>query len=174
MIRLNLYSCQARAPRYRAEPVSADEFRRACGRFATGVTVAGAMDSNGVPHGLTVNSFSSVSLEPPLILICLGHAIAAIDVFREARSFGLSVLRADQRALSERFAAPMDNRFESARLAPRKTGAPLLDGVLAQIECATVRRVTAGDHDIFIAEMTAAGSDEGEPLIYFASEYRTL
>ena len=99
--------------RRRAEPVSSDDFRRACGRFATGVAIAGVMDANGLPHGLTVNSFSSVSLDPPLILICLGHAIAAIDVFREARHFGLSVLRANQRALSERFAAPMDNRFDS-------------------------------------------------------------
>lgn len=160
--------------RDRAEPVSADQFRRACGRFATGVTVAGAMDSNGVPHGLTVNSFSSISLDPPLILICLGHAIAAIDVFREARWFGLSVLRADQRALSERFAAPMDNRFESLAWRRGKTGAPLLDGVLAQIECATVRRIAAGDHDIFVAEMTAATVEEGEPLIYFGSDYRRL
>src|SRR5215469_1427742 len=118
--------------RYRAEPVSSDEFRRACGRFATGVAVAGAMDANGVPHGLTVNSFSSVSLDPPLILICLGHAIAAIDVFREARHFGLSVLRANQRALSERFAAPMDNRFDSLPWRRGRTGVPLLDDALTQ------------------------------------------
>jgi flavin reductase (DIM6/NTAB) family NADH-FMN oxidoreductase RutF len=160
--------------RYRAEPVSSDEFRRACGRFATGVAIAGAMDANGVPHGLTVNSFSSVSLDPPLILICLGHAIAAIDVFREALHFGLSVLRANQRTISERFAAPMDNRFGPLPWRKGKTGVPLLDGALTQIECATVRRVSAGDHDIFIGEMTAALVDEGEPLIYFASEYRKL
>jgi flavin reductase (DIM6/NTAB) family NADH-FMN oxidoreductase RutF len=160
--------------RYRVEPVSSDDFRCACGRFATGVAIAGAMDANGVPHGLTVNSFSSVSLDPPLILICLGHAIAAIDVFREARHFGLSVLRASQRALSERFAAPMDSRFDSLAWRKGKTGAPLLDDALAQIECATVRRVSAGDHDIFIGEMTAAAVEEGEPLIYFASEYRKL
>ncbi len=160
--------------RNRAEPVSSDEFRRACGRFATGVAIAGAMDAKGVPHGLTVNSFSSVSLDPPLILICLGHAIAAIDVFREARHFGLSVLRANQRGLSERFAAPMDNRFDSLAWRKGSTGSPLLDDALAQIECATVRRVSAGDHDIFIGEMTAAAVDQGEPLIYFASEYREL
>jgi flavin reductase (DIM6/NTAB) family NADH-FMN oxidoreductase RutF len=160
--------------RNRAEPVSSDDFRRACGRFATGVAIAGAMDAKGVPHGLTVNSFSSVSLDPPLILICLGHAIAAIDVFREARHFGLSVLRANQRALSERFAAPMDNRFDSLAWRKGKAGSPLLDDVLAQIECATVRRFSAGDHDIFIGEMTSAAVDQGEPLIYFASEYREL
>lgn len=160
--------------RQRAEPVSADEFRRACSRFATGVTIAGAMDSNGAPHGLTVNSFSSVSLDPPLILICLGHAIAALDVFRQARHFGLSVLRESQRALSERFAAPMDNRFESLAWRQGKNGVPLLDGVLAQIECTTVRRVSVGDHDVLFGEMTAAAVEDGEPLIYYASEYRKL
>ena len=160
--------------RNRAEPVSSDEFRRACGRFATGVAIAGAMDANGVPHGITVNSFSSVSLDPPLILICLGHAIAAIDVFREARYFGLSVLRANQRALSERFAARMDNRFDSLAWRKGRTGSPLLDDALTQIECATVRRVSAGDHDILIGEMTSAAVEQGEPLIYFASEYREL
>lgn len=157
-----------------AAPVSSDEFRRACGRFATGVAIAGAMDANGVPHGLTVNSFSSVSLEPPLILICLGHAIARIDVFREARTFGLSVLRNNQREISERFAERIDNRFDGLPWRCGETGAPLLEGALAQIECVTVRRVTAGDHDIFVAEMLAAEVYEGEPLIYYASTYRDL
>jgi flavin reductase (DIM6/NTAB) family NADH-FMN oxidoreductase RutF len=154
--------------------VSSEVFRRACGRFATGVAIAGAIDANGVPHGLTVNSFSSVSLDPPLILICLGHAIAAIDVFRQARCFGLSVLREDQRELSERFAARSDNRFESLAWRLGETGVPLLDGALASIECEARHRVTAGDHDIFVGEMVRASSSDGEPLIYFASEYRRL
>lgn len=154
--------------------VSSAEFRTACGRFATGVAIAGAIDANGIPHGLTVNSFSSVSLDPPLILICIGHAVAAIDVFREAGCFGLSILRADQQAISERFAERMDNRFEGLEWYRGETGAPLLDDSLARIECVAVRRVTAGDHDIFIAEMTAAEVFQGEPLIYYASEYRSL
>jgi flavin reductase (DIM6/NTAB) family NADH-FMN oxidoreductase RutF len=156
------------------QAVSSGVFRRACGRFATGVAVAGAIDVNGVPHGLTVNSFSSVSLDPPLILICLGHAIAAIDVFRQSRYFGLSVLRADQRRLSERFATRLDDRFESLAWRRGETGVPLLDGALATIECQTVHRVTAGDHDIFIAEMLHAIAGDGDPLIYFASEYARL
>lgn len=157
-----------------AASVSSLDFRRACGRFATGVAVAGALDANGAPHGLTVNSFSSVSLDPPLILICLGHAIAAIDVFREARHFGLSVLRSDQREISERFAQRMDNHFDGLAWRLGSAGAPLINGVLAQIECRAVRRVSAGDHDIFIAQMVAAETFDGEPLIYFASEYREL
>jgi flavin reductase (DIM6/NTAB) family NADH-FMN oxidoreductase RutF len=167
--------------------VSSEVFRRACGRFATGVAVAGAIDANGVPHGLTVNSFSSVSLDPPLISICLGHAVAAIDVFRQSRYFGLSVLRADQRELSERFAMRIDDRdgndrpgglphsrFESLAWRRGETGVPLLDDALATIECQTTHRVTAGDHDIFIAEMLYANAGDGDPLIYFASDYARL
>ena len=156
------------------QPVSRDVFRRACGRFATGVAIAGAIDSSGVPHGLTVNSFSSVSLDPPLILICLGHAIAAIDVFRQSRHFGLSVLREDQCELSERFAVRRDDRFESLAWRRGETGVPLLDGALAAMECETRHRVAAGDHDIFIAEMLRATVGEGRPLIHFAGEYSRL
>jgi flavin reductase (DIM6/NTAB) family NADH-FMN oxidoreductase RutF len=161
----------------RPEPpqaVSSEVFRRACGRFATGVAVAGAIDANGVPHGLTVNSFSSVSLDPPLILICLDHALTAIDVFRQARYFGLSVLRENQRELSERFATRIDDRFESLAWYRGETSVPLLDGALATVECETRQRVSAGDHDIFIGEMLYASAHPGEPLIYFASEYARL
>jgi flavin reductase (DIM6/NTAB) family NADH-FMN oxidoreductase RutF len=157
-----------------ATAVSSLEFRRACGRFSTGVAIAGAIGPAGSPHGLTVNSFSSVSLEPPLVLICLGHATAVIDYFREARAFGLSVLRAGQQALSERFAAPMDNRFDGLDWRLGNSGAPLLDGVLAHIECLTVQRIPAGDHDIFIGVMSEARVFEGEALIYLASVYRSL
>ena len=85
-------------------PVSSDEFRRACGRFATGVAVAAVLDREGAPHGLTVSSFTSVSLHPPLILICLGHAVTNIEEFRHASHFGLSILREEERRISERFA----------------------------------------------------------------------
>ena len=156
------------------EAVSSDVFRRACGRFATGVAIAGATGPDGMPHGLTVNSFSSVSLDPPLILICIGHAVAAIDIFRQSRYFGLSVLRENQRDVSERFAMRRDSRFESLRWRRGRTGAPLLDDALATIECETRDRVTAGDHDIFIGEMVSANIEEGDPLIYFASEYGRL
>jgi flavin reductase (DIM6/NTAB) family NADH-FMN oxidoreductase RutF len=154
--------------------VSSEVFRRACSRFATGVAVAGAVDAKGVPHGLTVNSFSSVSLDPPLILICLAHTIAAIEVFRQSRHFGLSILRAGQSEISERFATRLDDRFESLAWRRGQTGVPLLEGVLATIECQTVHQVTAGDHDIFIGEMLYANAGQGEPLIYFASDYARL
>ena len=161
-------------PSGRTAPVTSEEFRRACGRFATGVTIASVLDANGVPHGLTVSSFTSVSLAPPLILICLGHEVTMIDIFRGARYFGVSVLAENQRELSDRFARKGQDRFNGLEWRRGETGVPLLPGVLASIECAVHQRFTAGDHDIFVGEMVSARVDDGEPLIHFASRYRAL
>jgi flavin reductase (DIM6/NTAB) family NADH-FMN oxidoreductase RutF len=158
----------------RLRPVTSDQFRHACGRFATGVTIASVLDSAGMPHGLTVNSFSSVSLEPPLILICVGHAVTMIEAFRTASYFGISVLSERQREISERFARKGHDRFNGTPWHAGETGVPLLDGTLAEIECTVHHRFTAGDHDILVGEMVAARVSDGEPLIYFASRYRGL
>jgi flavin reductase (DIM6/NTAB) family NADH-FMN oxidoreductase RutF len=158
----------------RLRPVSADRFRHACGRFATGVTIASVLDSAGTPHGLTVNSFSSVSLEPPLLLICVGHAVTMIEAFRAASYFGISVLSERQREISERFARKGYDRFNGTPWHAGESGVPLLDGALAEIECAVHHRFTAGDHDILVGEMVAARVHDGEPLIYYASRYRGL
>ena len=154
--------------------VTADEFRRGCGRFATGVTVATVLDSQSVPHGLTVSSFTSVSLHPPLILICIGHGVTCIDAFRAATHFGINVLSAEQRAISERFARKGHDRFDGMRWERGETGVPLLSGVLAKIECAVYERIVAGDHDIFVGRMIRAEVADGEPLLYFASHYREI
>jgi flavin reductase (DIM6/NTAB) family NADH-FMN oxidoreductase RutF len=155
-------------------PVTSEEFRRACGRFATGVTIASVLDAAGGPHGLTVNSFTSVSLEPPLVLICLGQAVSIIEHFRAARYFGINVLTEGQRDISDHFARKGHDRFGSLEWHPGETGVPLLPGVLAAIECAVHKRFTAGDHDIFVGEMVSARVAKGDPLIYFASRYRGL
>jgi 3-hydroxy-9,10-secoandrosta-1,3,5(10)-triene-9,17-dione monooxygenase reductase component len=154
--------------------LSGDDFRRACGRFATGVTIASALDGLGTPHGLTVSSFTPVSLDPPLILICLGHEAASLETFRKANYFGINVLADDQRALSERFARKGHDRFHGLEWTPGETGVPLLAGVLAQMECAVHQRITAGDHDVFIGEMLSARVHKGEPLVHFSSRYRRL
>jgi flavin reductase (DIM6/NTAB) family NADH-FMN oxidoreductase RutF len=154
--------------------VTSAEFRRACGRFATGVTIASVLDAQGTPHGLTVSSFKSVSLDPPLILICLGRRVSAIDAFRASAHFGINVLAEDQRDLAERFARKGHDRFDGLKWRRGKTGVPLLPGVLAAIECAVQQRLTAGDHDIFVAEMVVARVAGGEPLIHFAGAYRSL
>jgi flavin reductase (DIM6/NTAB) family NADH-FMN oxidoreductase RutF len=154
--------------------VTAEEFRRACGRFATGVTVATVLDERGAPHGLTVSSFTSVSLQPPLILICLGHEVTMIAAFRTAKHFGINVLRDDQRNLSDRFARKGFDRFDGLPWQRGKTGVPLLPGALAHIECSVEQRISSGDHDIFVGRMVRAVVEDGKPLIYFASGYREL
>jgi flavin reductase (DIM6/NTAB) family NADH-FMN oxidoreductase RutF len=154
--------------------VSKEEFRRACGRFATGVTIASVLDETGVPHGLTVSSFTSVSLDPPLVLICLGHETVSLETFRKSKYFGINVLAQDQGGLSERFARKGQDRFEGLEWTPGETGVPLLAGVLTQMECEVTQRIMSGDHDIFVAEMVNARVHKGEPLIHFSSRYRKL
>ena len=154
--------------------VSSDEFRRACGRFATGVAIAAVLDERGTPHGLTVSSFTSVSLEPPLVLICLGHAVTNIEQFRRARYLGLSFLNEEQRPLSDRFARKGYDRFDGVDWYCGETGAPLISGALGAMECATYQRFTSGGHDIFVTEVMRTQIGEGSPLIYFASRYRAL
>lgn len=154
--------------------VTSEEFRRACGRFATGVTIATVFDQKGIPHGLTVSSFTSVSLHPPLLLICLGHEVTVIEAFRAAQYFGINVLSGAQQKLSEHFARKGHDRFVGLEWERGESSVPMLPGAIAAIECRTHDRITSGDHDIFIGEMLRGKVHEGEPLIYFASRYRKL
>ena len=156
-------------------PVDASEFKRACARFATGICVASVCDADGTPHGLTVSSFTSVSLAPPLILICLGHEASVISHFRAASHFAVNILAEDQRKLSERFARKGHDRFDGLSWHPGATGAPLVDGVLATIECGVHQRFTSGDHDIFVGEVldTRVRADV-RPLAYYAGHYHSL
>jgi flavin reductase (DIM6/NTAB) family NADH-FMN oxidoreductase RutF len=158
----------------RPATVSSQEFRRACGRFATGVTIATVLDAEGLPHGLTVSSFTPVSLDPPLVSICLGHAVSVIDLFRASGYFGINILSENQRRLSEAFARKGHDRFQGIAWTPGQTGIPLIDGVLAAIECQVEQRIPAGDHDIFVGRMVAARVQEGAPVLHFAGEYRKL
>jgi flavin reductase (DIM6/NTAB) family NADH-FMN oxidoreductase RutF len=154
--------------------VASAQFRRACGRFSSGVTIATVVDAEGTPHGLTVSSFTSVSLEPPLVLICLGHRGSAIEAFRASAHFGINVLAEGQRDLAERFTKKGQDRFDGLKWRRGKTGVPLLPGVLAAMECAVRQRIAAGDHDIFVGQMVRARVSHGAPLIHFASHYRRL
>jgi len=150
------------------------EFRRVCGCFATGVTVATVADAQGGPHGLTVNSFSSVSLEPPLVLVCLGRDVSVFAAFAAARFFGISVLAAGQRETAERFARKGLDRFAGVGWHAGETGVPLLAGALATIECAVHQRIPAGDHEILLGEALHVRAAEGSPLVFYASGYHTL
>jgi flavin reductase (DIM6/NTAB) family NADH-FMN oxidoreductase RutF len=159
-----------------SKPATVDDraFRRACGQFATGVTIATVVDQAGNPHGLTVNSFTSVSLKPPLILICIDHRSSVVEPFRAASSFALNILTEQQRWLSDRFAQRLVERFDGIAWKAGVTGAPVFDGSLALIECLLRQSIDVGDHAVIIGEMVHAELGHGTPLIYYGSNYRTL
>lgn len=161
-------------PRSKPGGIGPREFTRACGQFATGVAIATATDGAGVPHGITVNSFTSVSLSPPLVLICISHPAPILPIFREVGRFGLNMLNESQRRLSERFSRRSRHPFDGVSWYPGETGVPLIADVLATLECRLVRAEPAGDHDILIAEVVATSVRGGRPLVFYGSTYRRL
>jgi flavin reductase (DIM6/NTAB) family NADH-FMN oxidoreductase RutF len=150
------------------------EFRTALRSFATSVTVVTTRDREGHPSGLTASAFTSVSLDPPLVLICVDHAATAHPDFRERGWFAVNILRREQEALSRRFAASGGDKFRGVTCHEGRTGLPLLDGALATLECRIVEAHEAGDHTIFIAEVETASVTEGRPLVYFHGDYHSL
>jgi flavin reductase (DIM6/NTAB) family NADH-FMN oxidoreductase RutF len=144
-------------------------YRRALGTFATGVTVVTAEDSQG-PLGLTVNSFTSVSLDPPLVLWCLAEESDRRHVFGAAPRFVINVLAAEDRQHSERFAWGAC-WLEHAELDRGASGAPRLKGALTHLECETRERIVLGDHLVIVGEVTAFDSREGEGLLFFRGQY---
>ncbi len=153
---------------------AADEFRRACARFATGVTVVTVADPSGQPHGLTVNSFTSVSLSPLLFLVCIDRTANSAAVLQKGVHLAVNILDEEQQWLSRRFAGVADDRFATVEWAPGKHGAPLIAGVLATIEGEIVERVSAGDHILLMTEARSTSYREGRPLVYFGSRYQRL
>jgi len=159
--------------------VTADAFRLTMGRFATGVTVVTTLDRER-PQGITVNALSSVSLEPPLVLVALDRRRFITPTVRSTGRYAVNVLGADQQALSDCFAGadvtPDRDAFCGAAWSPGVTALPLLDGALAALECTVVETFSAGDHDLFVARVDALHelAPEGEPLIYCRRRYRRL
>ncbi len=150
-------------------------FRRVCSKYATGVTILTVLDAHGAPHGMTANSFTSVSLTPPLILVCIDKRSSMLDHFETGTEFAINVLDESQKDLSNCFARSGHNRFEGVVWTPGVTGAPLFPGMLASLECVVTRMVDAGDHVVTIGEaLHATWRDEGQPLIYFNSGYQAL
>lgn len=157
-----------------AAQVDQETFRKACARFATGIAIATVTAHDGTPCGLTINSFTSVSASPPLVLICVDYRCAILQHFRTSSYFGVNILREGQRELSVRFAERQFDRFEGIRWHRTSSGVPLLEGVLATLECSVTQVVEAGDHAVFIAEVLNARWDNGNPLLYFRSSYAHL
>ena len=153
-------------------------FRRVAGTFTTGVTVITVERDPGVVHGMTANSFTSVSLDPLLILVCVYHEARLLSFLKTQRRFGVNILREDQQALSEFFAKIEQTQEEHARLGIRyrwtASGIPLLDNTLARLACNVVAEHPAGDHTIFIGEVESMESHDGEPLLFHRGQYRRL
>lgn len=152
----------------------AKDFRRALGCFATGITVVTTVAENR-PLGVTVNSFNSVSLDPPLVLFSLGRAGSALAAFQTARHFAVNVLCHDQQALSDRFASRAEAPWADVPYETWETGCPILPGVLSVFECELESTVDGGDHVIFLGRVrNIACAPEGKPLLYFRGGYTRL
>ena len=148
-------------------------FREALRNFASGVTVVTTADQDR-PAGMTVSAFSAVSLDPPLIQICVDRQAFTHEVIARAGQFAVNILAEDQAHLSRLFASHEQHKFASVSYRRSDTGLPLLDGVLTALECRVVEAVIAGDHTIYIGEVLATHSGAGAPLLYYQSAYHQL
>lgn len=155
-------------------PITPDDFRAALSRFAGGVTVVTTKDAGGRIHGITVSAFSSVSLEPPLVLICIEKAAGSHYAFGESGVFAVNILSSSQADISERFASQLADKFEGVDLDHNGDGIPLIQGCLANLECHLVDTLDGGDHSIFLGRVKHAALYEGDPLIYFRSGYHAV
>lgn len=154
------------------------EFRKAMGAFATGVTII-TVDLDGEVHGMTANAFTSVSLDPMLVLVCVDHSTRTHAHLHAKKRFGINVLCEDQRALSEYYARPERTHEHAeaeagARFDRTQHGTPMLLGALAYLECRLQSAEEAGDHTIFIAEVEDVVLREGDPLLFFRGKYRKV
>ncbi|MDQ3940835.1 MAG: flavin reductase family protein [Actinomycetota bacterium] len=152
--------------------VDPDEFRHALKKFASGVTVVTV--GGDELHGMTASSFASVSLAPPLILVCLDKSSRTRSLIMESGSFAVNVLGGDQEEVSRSFAKRGSKPFAMLAHHIGTTGHPLLDESIAWIECNVHQVVEGGDHDIVIGEVIGCDAREGSPLVYFDQEYRSL
>jgi flavin reductase (DIM6/NTAB) family NADH-FMN oxidoreductase RutF len=159
-------------------PITSQLFRRVLGHFATGITVVTVEREPGHVHGMTANSFTSVSLQPPLVSICVDEESRLLSFLKTQRRFGVSILKDSQQALSGHFATGEQSPEADARLGIRyrwtPSGIPVLEDALAQLTCNVVSQYVAGDHTIFLGEVESAGVADGQPLLYYRSQYRTL
>ena len=153
-------------------PASTEEFREAMRRFATGVAIV-TTSLDGRIHGFTVNSFASVSADPPTVLICVNRSATAHPLIAASQRFCANILSLEQRRLAERFAGGEPrSRFEGVTYTIGPSGSPVLDGTVAYVDCAVTEELTASTHTIFLGEVLEAGWHEGEPLGYFNRTYR--
>jgi flavin reductase (DIM6/NTAB) family NADH-FMN oxidoreductase RutF len=149
-------------------------FRQCLGKFATGVTVVTCKDQNGNPCGITANSFSSVSLDPPLILWNIAKVSNSVEAYLDAQTFAINVLSSDQRELSSHFARSDHTLFDDIEFDDSDDGVPLLPGTIATFECRTHTIHDCGDHYIIIGAVDRFNVADGDPLLFYGGTYRSI
>lgn len=150
-------------------------FRKVLGRFATGITIVTGLTEDKTPVGLTVNAFTSLSLDPPLVLFCLDKRTASIDAFNQGNGFALNMLNEDQQDLSVIFSTKVEDRFAKVDHYFWDTGVPILNGCLANLECIIDAVHEGGDHLIIVGKVERLyQSDSGNPLLYFNGNYAQI
>lgn len=154
--------------------VDKDTFFKVMGSFAAGVTVVTTTDPDGQPCGLTATAFSSVSLNPPLALVCIDKGAASHAAFAAADAFGVNFLAVDQVDVSARFAKAGADKFGETNWHKGELGVPLIDGTIGFAECKVAHAYDGGDHTIFVGQIEVAEASEGEPLAYFRGAYRKV
>jgi flavin reductase (DIM6/NTAB) family NADH-FMN oxidoreductase RutF len=157
-------------------PIERNALRQVMGHFATGVTVITTVSTEGELHGLTANAFTSVSLDPPLLLISIDKKAESYPHFEASKVFTVNILAEDQEALSRRFAVSGGGgkKFEGVAFRLGANGAPILDGVLSYIECMLFAAYDGGDHTLYLGTVQQAEIREGKPLIFFRGGYRAI
>lgn len=150
------------------------ELRNVLGAFATGVTVVTTLDGEATPRGFTANSFTSVSLDPPLVLVCLARGAASLPAFQNAAGYAVNILAEDQRDVSRTFASRIEDRFATVAWHPGPAGNPVLDGTSAWLDCSMHQTVDAGDHVILIGRVCGCGHAPLNPLGYCRGAYVTF
>jgi len=156
-------------------PINADEFRTAMGLRASGVSIVTARAGDDV-HGMTMTDFAGVSLVPPLALVCADKSANTLKLIQRGGNFAINLLAAGQHALANKFASKKEEwaRFDGLACGHAATGAPLIPGALASLDCRVVAQHDAGDHVVVVGEIQAFVRGEGEPLLYFRGGYRGL
>ena len=148
------------------------EYRRAWSRFATGVTIITTIEPNGTVHGMTANGVTSVSLDPPMALVCVGHSRNTYGLIKATGRYGMSVLAASQEHVAGHFTLPPENRPDTHSIRFSELGnSPVVEGAIAALDCRVIATHESGDHTIFVAEVESISVGEGEPLVWYEGRF---
>jgi flavin reductase (DIM6/NTAB) family NADH-FMN oxidoreductase RutF len=150
------------------------ELRRLMGHFATGVTIITTKGADGTPYGLTANAFTSLSLDPPLCIVCVDRRAESFAHFYDSKVFTVNILTRAQEELSNRFAKSGGDKFTGVATVPGHHGAPLIAGALAHMECVITDTLEGGDHVIHVGRIEHCDVAEGDPLLFYQGRYRRL